>query len=59
MMTPAELRKKARWCRSMAETEANIYLRRRLAGHALALALLAEKIDRQEEKQRQARIAAT
>jgi len=50
MLTPAELREIARRFRSKGEKESDIYLKRRLAGHALALAQLAEKVERQGKR---------
>ncbi len=45
---PAELREQSRLYRQAAENETNLYLSRTLASHALALAELAEKIERDE-----------
>src|SRR5512135_798026 len=50
MLTSAELREESRRFRWKATRESNIYLKRRLAGHALALAQLAEKIEREAKR---------
>lgn len=44
----AELREQSRQYREAAKTETNLYLRRTLASHALALAELAEKVERND-----------
>ncbi len=46
MPTPAVLRRASRRARQVANAECCIHLKRALAGHALALAQLAEKIER-------------
>ena len=46
MATPAELREQSRLFREMAKTETEPQLRRHLAANAMALAQLAEKIER-------------
>jgi hypothetical protein len=46
--TPAELREQSRLYRQAAEKETTVEFKRRLASHALALAQLAEKIERDE-----------
>jgi hypothetical protein len=48
MPIPAELREQSRLYRRAAEIETAIAIKRRLTSHALALAQLAEKIERQE-----------
>lgn len=48
MSTPAELRDASRLAREAARAESAPHLRRRLASHALALAQLAEKIERED-----------
>lgn len=48
MPTTAELREAARMTRRAAEDESDPHLKQRLAGHAFALAQLAEKIEREE-----------
>lgn len=48
MLTPAELRELSRSYRKTAETTANPHFKRYLASHALALAQLAENIERRE-----------
>jgi len=48
LLTPAEWRARSRLYRQMAETETALEIRRRLASHALVLAQLAEKIERDE-----------
>ncbi|HXQ53082.1 MAG TPA: hypothetical protein VN802_18465 [Stellaceae bacterium] len=48
MPTPAELRDESRQYRHAAEIETTPEIRRRLANHALVLAQLAEKIEREE-----------
>jgi hypothetical protein len=48
MMTPTELRDEARLYRQAAAEESEPHLKRRLASHALALAQLAEMIERDE-----------
>ena len=47
-LLPVELREQSRLYREAAENETNLYLSRTLASHALALAELAEKIERDE-----------
>jgi len=49
MRTPAELREASRLAREAASAEAELHIRMRLANHALALAQLAERIEREEE----------
>ncbi len=46
MPTPAELREASQLTRLAAAREPELHLKRRLASHALALALLAEKMER-------------
>ena len=48
MPTPGELRDEARLYRQAARKESSPEIRRKLANHALALAQLAEKIEREE-----------
>jgi hypothetical protein len=48
MPTPAQLRDGSRLCVQAAEKEATPEIKRRLASHALALAQLAENIERRE-----------
>lgn len=48
MPTPGELREQARLYRQVAKMESTLEIRRRLINHALALAQLAEKIERDE-----------
>lgn len=48
MPTPAELRAGSQLYRDAGRKETDPHLRHRLACHALALAQLAEKIERQE-----------
>jgi hypothetical protein len=48
MLTPAELRDQSRRYREAAAKEIVVEFKRRLASHALALAFLAEKVERQE-----------
>lgn len=48
MPTPAELRERSRFYRRMAGKETEPHLKRHLAAHALALAQLAEKIERDD-----------
>jgi hypothetical protein len=45
--TPAEWRVKSHLARAAAKNEANVPLRQALAAHALDMALLAEKIERE------------
>jgi len=47
MATPAELREQSRLYREIAEEEITLPIKQRLARHALALAQLAEKIERE------------
>jgi hypothetical protein len=48
MMTPTELREEARRYRQASAEETEPHLKRHLASHALALAQLAEMIERDE-----------
>ena len=48
MPRPGELRDEARLYRQAAREESSPEIRRKLAAHALALAQLAEKIEREE-----------
>ena len=48
MPTPAELREQSRLYRKATDKEITLAIKRRLASHALALAELAEKIERDE-----------
>jgi len=50
MFTPVELREEAQRFKWEAKGESDIHLKRGLASHALALAQLAEKIERQERR---------
>ena len=50
MFTPVELREEAQRFKCEAKRESDIHLKRGLASHALALAQLAEKIERQERR---------
>ncbi len=54
LSTPAELRDDSRIARQIERKEADPELKRLWAGHALALALLAETIERREEAARDA-----
>jgi hypothetical protein len=47
MLTPAELREGSRRAREVALTETTPHLRQALAAHALALAALAERLERE------------
>ncbi len=47
-MTPAELRNSSRLYSWVAEQESDLHLKQGLAGHALVLAQLADKIEREE-----------
>jgi hypothetical protein len=47
-LAPAELREESRRCREAARKASDIELKRSLASRALALALLAEQVERQE-----------
>jgi hypothetical protein len=46
LLTPAELRERSQLYRQAAERETTPEIKRRLASHALALAELAERIER-------------
>ena len=46
LLTPADLRELSRLYRDASEKETTLEIKRRLASHALALAQLAEKIER-------------
>lgn len=48
MLTPSELRDQARLYRDASAQEPVLELRRRLASHALALAQLAERVEREQ-----------
>ncbi len=48
MLTPSELRDQARFYRDASVQEPVPELRRRLASHALALAQLAERVEREQ-----------
>jgi hypothetical protein len=48
MLTVNELREQAQRFLEAVDKESNTHLKRRLAGHALALAQLAETIERRE-----------
>ena len=50
MLTPAELRDQSRRYRKASAKGIVLEFKRRLASHALALAFLAEKLERQESK---------
>ena len=52
MPRPAELRENSRLYREEAKKEVDPYLRRSLLSHALALAQLAEKVEREETAKR-------
>lgn len=49
MPTPVELREESRVCREAARAEFDPYFKRLLASHALAVAQLAEKIERAQQ----------
>ena len=51
MLTPAELRDQSRLYREASAKEIVLEFKRRLASHALALALLAEKAERKENEE--------
>lgn len=53
MPTPAEWREEARLYRYLAEKESMQAIKQRLASHALALALLAERIERTESARKE------
>jgi hypothetical protein len=49
MATPAELRERSRLYRQMAEAESETHLQQLLTSHALVLAQMADKIERDED----------
>jgi hypothetical protein len=51
MPTPAELREQSHQYREIAERESALAIKRSLVSHALALAQLAEKIEREDGKE--------
>jgi hypothetical protein len=59
MLTPAELRDQSRMYREAAAKEVVPEFKRRLASHALALAQLAEKMDREDADSRLARVVGS
>jgi len=50
VLTPAQWREQSRRLRDVAEEESTEEIRRRLGDHALNLAFLAEKIERNRER---------
>jgi hypothetical protein len=50
MPTPADLREESRLCRQAAQEEPDPKFKQLWANHALALAQLAEKIERDDKK---------
>jgi hypothetical protein len=49
MPTPAELREESRLCRQAAEEESDPHRKQLWASHALELAQLAEKVEREDK----------